>query len=246
MKKREIVTAIAVLTSTLFITGCTININPPVQQNTGNGTVQQTTDGQAATTQTTTVDTQTGTGESVASPAQPATGAPAAGITEEKAKEIALADAGLNASDVTFTKLGREFDDGMDKYDVDFISGTMEYDYDIDANTGAILSKSQEVDDDRVMMQTQTQTQTQTTTQTPAATQGTGTAVSQEQALNIAMQAANVDSKSVTGSRVKLEFEDDYGKQIYDVKFYVGMTEYDYDIDPESGAVLSYDIDMDD
>ena len=80
------------------------------------------------------------------------------------------------------------------------------------------------------------------TTQPAAA----GTAVDDQQALSVAISAAGVAQADVSFSQVNLEFEDDYGKQIYDVEFHVGKTEYSYDIDPETGEILSSDVDVDD
>ncbi len=68
----------------------------------------------------------------------------AAGITEDDAKQTALNDAGVAEQDTTGLSVHRETDDGVDKYEVHFMVGTVEYDYDIDANTGAILERSSE------------------------------------------------------------------------------------------------------
>ena len=69
-------------------------------------------------------------------------------ITEEKAREIALQDAGLQAANVTFTKCGRDMDDGILKYDISFRTADgMEYEYDISVSSGAIIEKNAEFDD---------------------------------------------------------------------------------------------------
>lgn len=60
-------------------------------------------------------------------------------ITADRAKEIAAAQAGLKVSDITFIKMKQDFDDGRLLYEGEFRHGTMEYEFDIDANTGAIL-----------------------------------------------------------------------------------------------------------
>ena len=61
-------------------------------------------------------------------------------FTEEDAKAAALKHANLTESEVTFTKVKRERDDGRIKYEIEFVvPGKMEYEYDIDAETGAIL-----------------------------------------------------------------------------------------------------------
>ena len=65
-------------------------------------------------------------------------------ITLDRAKEIALEDAGLAAADVTFTKEKLDVDDGISVYDVDFYADNVEYEYEINAVTGAVYSKSRE------------------------------------------------------------------------------------------------------
>lgn len=68
-------------------------------------------------------------------------------ITLEQAKEIALADAKLDAKDVKFTKAKLDFDDGRYEYEIDFrTDDNWEYDYTIDAETGKILEADREKD----------------------------------------------------------------------------------------------------
>ena len=71
-----------------------------------------------------------------------ATGSPAANgyIGEARAKEIALAHAGLSASQVSFYRTKLDYDHGRAEYEVEFWKDHTEYDYEIDAATGDILS----------------------------------------------------------------------------------------------------------
>ena len=70
-------------------------------------------------------------------------------ISVDKAKEIALKDAGLAASQVQFEKAKLEREDGRLVYEIEFfIRGQKEYDYEIDAYTGRILEKDVEDWDD--------------------------------------------------------------------------------------------------
>ena len=62
----------------------------------------------------------------------------------DAAAEAALADAGFTRHDVTRLDTDFERDDGFVYYDVKFINGTMEYDYTIDASTGAVLHSEME------------------------------------------------------------------------------------------------------
>lgn len=65
-------------------------------------------------------------------------------ITADEAREIALADAGLAAADVTFIKEKLDLDDGMAVYEIEFDTASHEYEYEINADTGSIYSKSKE------------------------------------------------------------------------------------------------------
>lgn len=70
-----------------------------------------------------------------------ATAQPAASsyIGVDQAKSIALKHAGLSAAEVSFTKAKLEKDDGLRKYEIEFIKGSTEYEYEIDAATGSVL-----------------------------------------------------------------------------------------------------------
>lgn len=61
-------------------------------------------------------------------------------ISEEAAWQIALEHAGLTKDQVTNARVVLEKDDGKLEYEVEFHQGTVEFDYDIDAATGEILS----------------------------------------------------------------------------------------------------------
>lgn len=62
-------------------------------------------------------------------------------IGVEKAKSIALGNAGLTANKASRLRCWLERDDGRWQYNVEFYYNTMEYDYEIDAYTGTILSR---------------------------------------------------------------------------------------------------------
>ena len=70
----------------------------------------------------------------------PAFAAPAENlISEDKAKEIALEHAGLNASDVRFVKVRLDFDDGRYEYEIEFVSENVEYEYSVNAENGRVV-----------------------------------------------------------------------------------------------------------
>lgn len=73
----------------------------------------------------------------------PQTGSQTSGglIGVEKAKSIAASDAGLTVSQVNFVKAYQDYDDGIYVYEVEFISGDLEYEYEIHGTSGTIMDK---------------------------------------------------------------------------------------------------------
>ena len=73
-------------------------------------------------------------------------------IGVERAKQIALDDAGFSENEVIFStaKFEKDDDDGDEapEYEIEFFKDNVEYEYDIDALTGKILDFSSEIDDD--------------------------------------------------------------------------------------------------
>ncbi len=66
-------------------------------------------------------------------------------IGEECAQQIALSDARLAENQVSKLKVRLKLDDGVWYYDVEFRTIALEYEYEIEAYTGAILDK--DIDD---------------------------------------------------------------------------------------------------
>ena len=142
-------------------------------------------------------------------------------ITLDQAKKVALDDAKLTASDVTFTKAKLDYDDGRAVYDIEFYSGVKEYDYEIDAATGRILEKDIDINDD---------------VNAPSEGQGSQTYITAEQAKAAALSAAGFSASEVRGLKAEFDFDD--GRAVYEVEFKKGIFEYEYDIDAVSGKVL--------
>ena len=63
----------------------------------------------------------------------------------ERAKQIAVSHAGVSGA--SFTKVELDTDDGIAVYEIEFKVGNTEYDYEINAASGAIISSSLEIDD---------------------------------------------------------------------------------------------------
>lgn len=153
-------------------------------------------------------------------------------IGEAAAKTAALNHAGLAESNVTFIKAKLERDDGRMIYDVEFYSGTAEYDYEIDAYTGEIRSYDYDVENYSAAGNNKSN-QPQS-----SSIDYIGEAAAKTAALN---HAGLAESK-VTFIKTKLDY--DHGRTVYDVEFYSGNAEYDYEIDAYTGKILSYDYDV--
>ena len=174
--------------------------------------------------------------------AQPKANNTSGDIGVEKAKEIAMSHAGVSAGSVSFVKAKLDYEDGVKVYDIEFYSGNVEYDYEINAVTGAIVSFDQDIENYAIPTQTAEPTQAATQPQTEAPTQAAASGISADRARQIALSHAGVGSANFT----KVELDTDDGVRVYDIEFKVGNVEYDYDIDATSGAILSSSSEIDD
>ncbi len=141
--------------------------------------------------------------------------------TIDAAKAAALADAGLAVSDVTFTKEKLDWDDGIAVYDIEFLTADTEYDYEIDAATGAVLDKSAEL-----LRPNESQGQTM------------DAGIGVESAKEIAAAHAGLSKEEAFFTKAELELE--HGRSEYEIEFYHDRIEYEYTIDAATGAILEY------
>ncbi|MCD8161688.1 MAG: PepSY domain-containing protein, partial [Clostridiales bacterium] len=149
--------------------------------------------------------------------------AEAAQLTLEEARTAALADAGLTAEEVTFTQGKLDEDDGITVYDIEFYTDTHEYEYEINAATGAVYSKSKET------LTTAGTGNTDTTTE--AAGQ-----LTLDEAKAVALADAGAAEADVTYTKAKLDTED--GAAVYDIEFYTATQEFEYEINAATGAIV--------
>ncbi len=145
-------------------------------------------------------------------------------IGVEAAQQIALEAAGVTAEEVlVWERTKFEFDHGVYVYEVEFTTATEEYEFEINATTGAIIKREHE-----------------------GMHNGSGNgyqggredvAVSMEEAKSVALAHAGIqDASSVVFEEAKLERE--HGRYVYEIEFRVGLKEYEYEIDATTGAVL--------
>ena len=168
-------------------------------------------------------------------------------IGVEAAKSAAFAHAGLDAAQVTMGEVDFDYEDGRMVYELEFYASGAEYEYDIDASTGAVVKSSQEGG----------RTQTGSSTGSSGASgnvpsgAGSGTAQSEaggtaadigrEAALAAALNHAEVSQDQVYDLEVKQEYDD--GRLEYEIEFKTGGWEYEYTISAADGAILDYERD---
>lgn len=142
-------------------------------------------------------------------------------IGPEAAKEAALKHAGVSASDATFVEAEYDYDDGRMVYEVEFrVKGT-EYDYEIDAQTGAVVKYKNE----------------QNGANTSGSSANTSSFIGESAAKAAALKHAGVSESSTKYCNAWLEY-DDGRAECYEVEFMAGNTRYEYKIALTSATVL--------
>ena len=148
-------------------------------------------------------------------------------ITADRARELALQHAGVSSAEAVFlqTKLDRE--GGVICYDVEFYSGSTEYDYDIDALTGAVLPFDHDLDNYSIHRPSSGQT-------------------TQEDLIPSAQAQQIALDRAPSGARVvKCELDRDDGRYVYEVELREGRTEYECDVNAVTGVILKWEVDYD-
>lgn len=158
-------------------------------------------------------------------------------IGEEKAKQIALKDAGVAAKDATFVKVHLDRDDGRTEYEVEFYSGNVEYDYDIDAYSGKILSVDRDIENYTVSKDTSSEQQK---ADKPQGTSQSSTANVIGEAAARKLALAQVPGALDSDIR-EFETDRDDGRVEYEGKIVYGGVEYEFEIDGHSGAFRKWE-----
>lgn len=134
----------------------------------------------------------------------------------------------------TLTKL--DWENGRQVYDVDFIVSGYEFEYVVDAYTGAVLKWDTDYRTSAVSDPAPT---------VPGTSSGTASSssqdVGQEAAKQAALEHAGLTEGEVTGLWIERDWDD--GRLEYDVEFWCGSTEYDYTIDGHSCSILKHEWD---
>ena len=144
-------------------------------------------------------------------------------IGESKAKELALKHAGLSGKEVSFLQLKLDWDDGRAVYEVEFYSGSREYDYEIDAVTGAVVDFDSDIEDYTI----------------PSAPSDSKDYISREKAQKLAQD------KAPKATLIQLELDVDDGRAVYEGELREGSMEYEFEIDAVTGSFLKWEQERD-
>ena len=153
-------------------------------------------------------------------------------ISFDEAKQIALQHANLSDNQVTFIKVSQDYDDGINKYEIEFYYNNTEYDYEINAYSGEILKFDYDAE---------YYNPSNTISYSNSQSSSTQNLISSDEAKNIALQHANLTDNQVTFIKVSQDYDDGINK--YEIEFYYNNTEYDYEINAYSGEILKFDYD---
>lgn len=199
-----------------------------------------------------------------------------AGINEnqtigmDKGVNVALADAGFRAEEVTNLTAHYDTEDGASVYEVSFVAGEYKYEYVVKASNGKIIEADRDELADSAAAnadvanaekgsaekseQAQTQTSESATTAKSETKSNTsensssGSASSNyigvDKAKSIALSDAGLSASSVTFTKAKLDRED--GVRVYEIEFFTQDKEYEYEISAADGSIRSKDIEKND
>ena len=140
-------------------------------------------------------------------------------ITKDKAKSIALQDAGVKESDTQFLWVKEDYEDGRAVYDVEFYANGTEYDYEIEKSSGRILNSDYDIEH-----------------YSPNNGSGNTTTISLEKARSIAL--AKVPGASASDVRIHLDRDDE--RQVYEGEIYYNRMEYEFGIDAFTGNIIEW------
>lgn len=171
----------------------------------------------------------------------------AAEVSAEKAKEIALSDAGYKAADVAYIRVEADYDNGVKEYEVEFLvkgeGVNYEFDYEVRAADGKILSKEKDVERAKAPVAEKVKSPVAEKAQPKAAVPVSAGDVGKEAAVKAAYEAFGVKAEDVKLIKAVKDYDD--GVVVYDVEFAEGYDyKYSCEVVAASGKVVDKDKDV--
>lgn len=148
-------------------------------------------------------------------------------LTKEEALDIALKDAGIE--EVRFVEISLDKERENTVYEVDFEAGEYEYEYDIDAFSGGIVSRTSELDEDHFIFRDRRENS--------SVIKGV---IDNAAVKEIVFADAAVSEADVQHLRIEKDYDD--GVKEIDVEFFANGAEYSYSLNAETGEIIEKEI----
>ena len=163
-------------------------------------------------------------------------------ISIEKAKELAFKHSKVIPGEARITKIRLDKENRKSFYEIEFFTEKNKYKYNIDADTGKILSYSQKVRE--IVNNT---VNTGDSEITPVKGNEDGNRILNPSKYIGEEKAGEIVTGRVTGTRkediIQLKLDDDGGRIVYEGKMVYQNTEYSFKIDALTGDILSWEVD---
>lgn len=156
------------------------------------------------------------------------------GITEQEAKNIAAGNAGVTEEQIQYITVKQDWDDGRARYEVEFTAAGVEYDYELDASDGRILSADSEVIDKGYRASQNGTTGSQNAAGTSQTTPG---GVSIETAKQTVMDRI----PGIDAGNIYIHPDYDDGISLYEGEAYYAEVKYEFEINAENGNIISWE-----
>lgn len=139
-----------------------------------------------------------------------------------KAMNVAMEHAGV--TECYTHRIEEDMEHGRAVYEIEFFAGNTEYDYTIAKDTLEILSYDQDIEGWGL----------------PEGE--TGSAVTLEQAIQLVLERV----PGAGSTDVRIEYERDDGRELYEGEVYYDRTEYEFEIDASTGTFIEWSVDYQD
>ncbi len=193
-------------------------------------------------------------------------------ITEDTAKRAAAEHAAIPMEELQYTRVILTRDDGCNEYEIEFYHNGYEYEYEISAKDGRVTdfdkdradrddipvindNKNEEiipsdnsVADNSLPINSEAEISapsadevTQTPAESGAVEAPAEDVIGEDAALEKALEHAGLNKEDITV--VYIGLDKDKGRMEYDIEFYCGNEEYDYEINAYNGTIDDFDKD---
>lgn len=159
-------------------------------------------------------------------------------ISKNEVKNIITGNMNVKSEDVYFESIDFELDKSV--YEVEIYYKNRDFEYKIDARSGKVIYTDFIVNNN-IPSSNNTESSSINDSTNSNTTNNLNAKLTVEEAKNIALTHAKLDENNVEFLRTKLDYDD--GVLVYEIDFVYNKEDYDYEIDANTGAIISFDRD---